>query len=276
VVYILSPPDRYPHPEFTEFRGAYLNQSPPGTRAVPFARGFFGKNIYASVAFSNDGNEAFWSSNSQIYQSKRVGGIWTKPEPLTIDSRKGTCPSFSPDGQKLYFVTWDDRGARICYAEKTAAGWAKTRELPEVINSTPKIHWDVSVDRKGDLYFASGSTNTDVKILYAEYQNGEYAKPRLIENIKNDATICPYVAPDGSYLIYVKTIPAEHDKAFYMMFKNQAGQWGREINISDIIGGKGFSPRVSPDGRYFFFMDGGIMYWSDGKFIADLKTKEFK
>jgi Tol biopolymer transport system component len=260
----------------TEFAGEYLNQPKPGTKAVPFANGFFPKGIYSSINFSKDGSEAYWSSQASIYQSKQINGKWTKPEAISINSINGTCPVLSPDDKRLYFITWDDNGAKICFVERTSTGWSDTHFLPEIINSTPSIHWNIAVDLKGNIYFATGRTNTDVKILFSEYNNSEYTEPKVIENLKDAATICPYVAPDGSYLIFVKSELETHDKGLYIMFKKKDGGWTKETSITDIIGGRGFSPRVTSDGKYLFFFDKSTMYWADASFIEELRKKEIK
>jgi len=263
-------------PELTEYKSNYLGQPAPGNKAVPFAAGFFNKNIYSSVVFSNDGKEAYWSTQSCIYQSKQLNGTWTKPEPLNLISGKPTCPMLLPDNKRLYFNDWNN--GTIYYAERTDAGWSKPTPLPEVINSTSNIHWNISVDNKRNLYLAFGESNTDVKILYSEFKNGEYTKPALIESLKDETTICPYVAPDGSYLIYVKFTVTEksNDRAFYIMFKNKSERWGKEINISEIIGENGFCSYVTNDGKYLFFFNKDTMYWVDASFIEELRKEMLK
>ena len=262
-------------PVFSEYRGNYLNQPPPGTKAVPFAPGFFPDDAYSAVVFSSDGREAYWSSQAHMYQSRQIDGRWTKPESLIIDSLNGTCPTLSPDGKRLYFVTWNDQGIGIAYVERTSTGWSKPLFLPGIINEVAKIHWTLSLDRAGNLYFSHGGSITDIEILHSEFRNGIYTKPAVIENLKDDHTFCPFVAPDGSYLIFAKgTQPGGPGKAFFIMFKDKAGRWGRAINISDIIGASGFSPTVSPDGRFLFFCDARRMYWVDASFIAELRKRE--
>lgn len=261
--------------DFPKLTAPYLGQKPPGKKAVPFADGFFEKDIYSSIIFSNDGKEAYWSTQDNILYSKQINGIWTKPESLNLISGKPTCPVLSPDNTKLYFNNW--LNGDIYFSERTDAGWSKPSLLSEVINSTPNIHWNISVDNNGNIYFTSGKSNKDVKIHYSEFKNGEYTKPVILTELKDQATICPYVAPDGSYLIYVKTILSSkgNDKAFFIMFKNKSLRWSKEINISEIIGGKGFCPNVSRDGKYFFFFDNGTMYWADASFIENLRKEVF-
>lgn len=262
--------------QFPKLAGPYLGQQLQGKIAIPFANGLFEKDIYSSIIFSNDGKEAYWSTQNNIFCSKQINGTWTQPEPLNLIPGKPTCPVLSPDNKRLYFNDWMD--GKIYFSERTGAGWSKPSLLSEVINSTPNIHWNIAVDNKGNIFLTSGKTNKDVRILYSEFKNGEYTKPVILAELKDQATICPYVAPDGAYLIYVKTIlnPQRNDKAFFIMFKNKSGQWGKEINISEIIGGKGFCPNVSRDGKYFFFFNNGTMYWADASFIEDLRKEALK
>lgn len=262
--------------EFTTFSGDYLGQPRPGVKAVPFAPAFFGSGIYSSVCFSRDGSEAYWSSQSSIICSRRIGGKWTRPEAIRINSIPGNCPVLSHDDRRLYFVTWDETGGKICFVERTATGWSATRFLPEVINSTPHIHWNLSLDLAGNLYFATGRTNQDVQILCSPLRNGTYAKPEVIAELKDAFTICPYVAPDGSYLLFTKTELSGnggHDKGIYIMFRKKAGGWTQPTSLTDVIGARGFCPSVTRDGKYIVFMEKGGMYWADASFIEGMRKQ---
>lgn len=97
--------------EFTDLRGDYLGQAPPGDTPVVFAPGIV-STIYmehSAPTFSPDANEVFWRvaqgfiSNPDLpivpKTMKRVGGRWTVP----MDSPYGGSPFFSPDGKRLYF-----------------------------------------------------------------------------------------------------------------------------------------------------------------------------
>jgi ankyrin repeat protein len=265
--------------KFPVLKGKYMGQQRPGKKAIPFAPGIVsGQHSYhASIVFTPEGNEMFWSvaiedeGSESIFTAKQVNGKWTSPEVFS----KGDVPFVSPDGKKLYFVA--DKQIQETYKEvimakdRTVTGWSEPCELPETVNSMPRIHWQVSVDSKGTLYF--GASNN---IYYSEYQYGNYSEPEPIECLNDMNAFSPYIAPDGSYLIV--SIEREGER-LVLLFKKSDGSWTEPIEIAGHIGVEiGYCPVVTPDSRYLFFVGGlGGMYapyWVDVGFIEELRPKE--
>ncbi len=264
-------------PRFPSLTGEYLGQPKPGTKAVLFAPGIVsGRHTYhGSISATADGNELFWSvgygEKITIYRVTKIEGRWTGPEVFS----KGDVPFVSPDGMKLYFVGREQvRGTGreiICVRDRTHSGWSEPRALPEIINSLPGIHWGVSVDREGNLYFSAGE-----RVRYSEHKNGRYGEPVILDSLKDDNAYSPFISPDGSYLLANKEDQGER---LVILFKKKDGAWTEAIDLADIIGmNHGFCPMVTPDGRYLFFLsilDGiYVPYWMDASFIEDLRPKE--
>lgn len=267
---------------FPQLRGEYLGQPKPGKLAVPFAPGILDPmhGYHGAIALTPDGNEMYWSayvddSGASILRSQRTNGKWQMPEIFS----KGDVPFISPDGKKFYFVASKQvQGGRkevICVRDRAASGWTEAKELPATINSMPRIHWQVSVDRQGNLYFgASGEKGS--RIYCSELKGGEYAEPKIFESLKDVEAFSPYIAPDGTYLIVTNPEAGEN---LYILFKRRDGAWTNGVELADHIGIEGaFCPIVTPDGRYLFFVcgvDGKYAhFWVDASFIEELRPKE--
>jgi ankyrin repeat protein len=271
--------------EFPVIAGEYLGQPKPGPKAVPFAPGIISgqRSYHGSVVFSPDGDEIFWSveipeeGSNSIFTSKLVDGTWSKPEFFS----KGDVPILSPDGKKMYFVTLkaneDTRREIIMARDRTETGWSKPYELPDNINSVPRIHWQVSVDNEGNLYYGAnfGAGDRD-RVYYAEYQEGTYSDPKPIGGLTDMNAFSPYVSPDGSYLFM--SIEAEGERML-LLFRKSDGTWTEPIDIAEYIGREmGYCPVVTPDSGYLFFLSGlekmYAPYWVDAGFIEQLRPKE--
>ena len=269
---------------FPELRGEYMGQPRAGKKAVPFAPGILSPlhEYHGAITFTPDGNEMYWSayvddSGASIWHARRENARWREPEFFS----KGDVPFISPDGKKLYFVASKpiQGGTKevICVRERTASGWSEPKELPEIINSMPGIHWQVSVDMRGNLYFGA-SSETGSRIYHSEYNGGVYGKPQIIVVLKDLEAFSPYIAPDGGYLIITK---AEGGEELSIHFKKKEGTWTKGIELSNDIGIKGaFCPLVTHDGKYLFFVcgiDGQYApFWVDASIIQDLRKEALK
>ena len=267
-------------PKFPVLEGEYLGQPKPGKTAVPFAPGIVAVNsrFHGSPTFTPEGNEAYWSiqEENSLYNSKRINGQWTRPDTASSIAT-GDVPFISPDGKKFFFVgqmnVQGNTKEAICVRDKTPEGWSKPYFLPDIINSTPGIHWQVSVDRYGNLYYAARQNGgIDSRVYHSEVMNGTYSEPRIVETLKDVNAASPFISSDGSYLI----VSAEMDKEFLMiLFKKKDGSWTQGKDITDIIGKTGMCPIVTPDGKYLFFIS-DIPYWVDAFFIKELRKEVLK
>jgi len=262
---------------FPVLTGEYMGQPKPGKKAVPFAPGIV-TSQHGSIVLTPDGNEMYWSINKRpgevsMINTKKKNGKWAKPDTLKKDI---DVPFVSPDGNKLFCTQWNTQtkwGIKtiISVMDKTPAGWSEPKPLPDIINSVPGIHWQVSVDSKGNLYFGARQNGIhNIRIYYSEYNNGEYSEPKIIESLKDVNAHSPYISPDGSYLIISKP------GGLNILFRKRDGSWTDGIDIADYIGiGGGECPIVTHDGKYLFFIS-SASYWVDASFIEELRKKELK
>jgi ankyrin repeat protein len=287
-------------PQFPLVTGSYFGQKPPGKIPELFGLGIVASKyaFHGGVSFTPDGTEAYWSVQDfggamASLESKQVGGRWTPPKLASFAAigRNDDVPFPSPDGKKLYFVSMRplDKGGQpgkenIWVMERTASGWSEPKPLPPVVNSAP-LHWQVSVDLRGNLYFGGrieGEVLGVQDIYCAKFENGQYAKPVNLGPAINGAGMrhSPFIAPDGSYLLYSVSNPLTRVDSLFISFRKSDGTWtrGRELNSIIQYRSRSMCPWVTPDGKYLFF-EGTLAaenepYWVDASFIEDLRKVE--
>jgi hypothetical protein len=95
-----------------------------------------GGELYFCRALRNDP----WSSESVIFRSTKMGGIWAEPErlPEPINSGEGDFePAISSDGNKLYFTSFRANGFQATWAYvsyRQQNGWSTPTPLNSNIN----------------------------------------------------------------------------------------------------------------------------------------------
>jgi len=280
---------------FPVLEGDYLGQKPPGDEPVLFAPGIISSiwGLHSTAVFSPDGTEVWWApmvtlpgeiySRGGLLVMKRVKGRWTPPAwaPFSGPNGDDDVPFFSADGKRLYFISRRplpgeaERGnERIWYADRAPAGWAEPRALDPHVNSVDK-HWQFSLDRKGDLYFAGRPPDSRglSDIYAARFAGGAYEKPVNLGDPINTAGIddTPFIAPDGSYLLFSRQFD------LWASFRAKDGGWSEPVNLGPGINSPSIElcPMVTADGKYLFFLSqrGGEShaYWVRAKAIEDLR-----
>jgi hypothetical protein len=268
--------------EFPVLTGPYLGQDPPGTVPQLFAPGIVTTGMYTrDVAMTPDGNELYFgvmvSGFSVIMQSKLEDGRWTKPEiaPFSQDPRFFNLePHISPDGQRFFFLSTRPIGGAepneadigrwvnedIWVMDRTDDGWSEPYNLGPPVN-TEGAEFFPSVTRDGTLYFTRTEAGSTESYIYrSRFVDGQYAEPeRLAPQVNSTASqFNAFVAPDESYLI----VPTDRrddssgSSDYYVIFRNEDDTWTEPVNMGEVVNTTfaEFSPYVSPDGEYFFFM----------------------
>jgi ankyrin repeat protein len=287
-------------PEFPHLEGAYLGQVPPGQEPKIFALGIVSTKhtSHSSIVFSPDGTEAYWTpmfsrpeagyGYGTVYCTKIENGRWTIPVEAPFSREyKDDVPFFSPDGSRLYFISRrpDEPGGelgreRIWFIERGGSDRSDPMLLDTGAN-TMDIHWQFSLDREKNLYFG-GSSGQDIgggDIYVSRFVDGAYLEPEnLGANVNSEAPdFCPYIAPDGSYLIFAREGGGE---AIYISFRDDEGAWTEARNLfPESSGIGGICPMLSPDGKYLFYLSGceGVegICWVDAGRIETLRKEVF-
>ncbi|MCP4659215.1 MAG: hypothetical protein GY856_27715 [bacterium] len=302
--------------------GEYLGQTPPGTKAALFAPGIITTGMATrDVAMTPDGKEFYYCvfignfAYTAILVTKQVNGRWTAPEVAPFAAHPEYMdlePAISPDGQKFYFLSTRPRevggeagNQDIWVMDRIENDWGEPYNLGAPINSDAPEYFP-SVTRDGTIYFTREAADRSNAIYRSRLLDGEYAEPeRLGDETWGRSQFNAFIAPDESYLI-ICTFGREDSIGsvdYYVVFRSEDDTWSDPINLGDEIntpGGNEYSPYVSPDGRYFFFMASRAMpasdmeeltlsylkrlhneprnsnpdlYWIDAGFIEDLRPE---
>jgi hypothetical protein len=256
--------------------GDWLGETPPGDEPVIFAPGFLSTGLYdRDLAATPDGDELYSTvvlgnyDTAAILVARRVDGVWSEPVIAPWSGQyKDFEPAISPDGQRFYFVSFrpaDGEGepaehTDIWVMDRESDGWGAPRNLGAPVNDTGSEYFP-SVTRDGTLYFTREGDDRTAYLYRAARRDDGFAEPEKLGPGVNSTTYQynGYVAPDESYLIFATA--ARDDTLgrddYYVSFRNADGSWTGPLNLGPRINtaqGLEYSPYVSLDGRWFFFM----------------------
>jgi tetratricopeptide (TPR) repeat protein len=293
-------------------KGPYLGQKPPGKIPEIFAPGLITTHYSQSyIAFLNEARVCVYSATTEkgheTFYTYEKNGCWTRPQKAPFEELQGH-PSYTtgPLGRKVYFHSgnpthpndtgYDDN---IWAIEWTGTGWAEPKVLPAPANSDYGEAYP-STAADGSVYFFTwgreGTRGYDIwmsRCIDGKYQDAE----RLPWPINTDfIEYDPYVAPDGSFIIFGSTRPGGYGNSDnYICFRKSEGGWTSPINLGLPLNSSSFDlcANGTPDGKYFFFISGrktevnkgdigkkyseitgedSDLYWVDFSFVNDLKN----
>jgi len=263
--------------EFYELAGDYLGQEPPGMDPRLFAPGIVSTGLSErDMAMTPDGDEIYFSGAlganhdfSAILVVRRVEGRWSKPEVAPFSGNYMDLePAISPDGQRFFFLSnrplpgsSEPLGNEdIWVMDRTATGWSEPASLGPPVNSEAAEFFP-SVTRDGTLYFTRRGEGRSETIFRSRLVDGAYTEPEELgpEVNSGQSQFNAFIAPDESYLVVC--VWGREDSLggvdYYVVFRSPEDEWSEPINLGEGINlteGSEWSPYVSPDGRYFFFM----------------------
>lgn len=265
--------------ELPVLRGPYLGQKPPGLEPELFAPGIVNTGMFTrDVAMMPDGREVYFCvalgnyAWSTILVSRELDGRWTEPEVVLHMENPGILnfePCISPDGKKFYFLSTRPDPSKnekegdqdIWVMDRVGDGWGPPYNLGGPVN-TDQPEYFPSVTRDGTIYFTRAEKDGRTSFIYrARWAENRFLEPEKLPLQVNcgASQFNAFIAPDESYLI----VPVFGRKDslggtdYYVVFRGADDTWGEPVNMGDKVntaGGAEFSPYVSPDGKYFFFM----------------------
>ena len=282
--------------DFPVLRGPYLGQTPPGMTPEVFAPGIVTtKDRYElNSVFSPKRDEFYYEISTTtpeekkegkffyvIMASKLVSGVWTKPEMVPFSGEHSTMDmSFSPDGNRLYFSSdrpdpWSSTPrTHIWYVERLEGGWSEPRIVGPPIYSPKWEQGQPTFAKDGTMYFRQNPKG-HFDLYYSKHASGRYSEPVVLGEPVNTQYEegKPFIEPNGGYLLFIRyEMPDSIDggRGLYISFRQKDGSWAQAQNTNI----NGSLPRITPDGKYFFFSRGGSIYWVDAEVIERLESRE--
>lgn len=255
----------------------YFSQNAPGDSGALFAPGLISDTVKKawSLAVSPYGDEVFFARgvwpHTKIMYMKKERNKWSLPD-TAIFSKEcwATEPSFSPDGNYLYFSTSKGKTDIYSYSlwriKRIRHGWSHPERLFEIGgDSIWEFHPTITSD--GSLYFCCwDSKNQSGSIYMSQCAVNKFSEPIRIGNPINTgfSDVNPFVNPEGRYLIFISDRPGGYggyDR--YISFRNNDGKWtipknmGPKFNTND----DDSDMDVSSDGKYIFAYLKGNVFW---------------
>ena len=241
-----------------------------------------------SLAFSPKGDELFFTRSagwphSKIMHMKRHGDKWSLPEPAAfLKDDWATQPFFSPDGQYLYYSTSrgksDIRHYSLWRSRKVGDGWSEPESVLD-LGGGLMMEFHPTVTRDGTLYFLYWDFSKNIGDIYvARLLDGKYTEPVIVKApVSTDYNeVRPTVDPEGKYLLFESDRPGGYGKTdIYVSYKNDDGTWSPPGNLGPAVNTTDTDdvPNISPDGRYWFFMKDGDIYWREAPVLPGRAAK---
>ncbi|UTW54002.1 hypothetical protein [Kordiimonas sp. SCSIO 12610] len=275
----------------------YIMKETPGLTPEKFAPDVVSTDaaFELNAVFSNDGKEFFFTreinKKFKIFSMHRTENGWSIPEMVSFskthpDNRDADM-MFSPDGSRLYFISdrplegYPEKEYNLWYVDRAEGGWGVPKALSNVINTQGPDYYPAIVG-DGSLYYTSDHGDS---LGSRDSYRAQYVSPGIFEkpvnlgpnvNSKNGEGDI-FVSPDEDYLIHVSYGRTDDMGRgdLYISFKQTDGSWGKDIHMGDKINSDkiDFCPMVTPDGKYFFYSQGGDVFWVDAKIIDTFRPQ---
>ncbi|MCK5148642.1 PD40 domain-containing protein [bacterium] len=168
--------------KFSELSGPYLGQKPPGMIPELFAPGLLsaGGDV-ASITFNPNGMELcyfLWTPGGEtlaapkgpfqqmiILYTRLENGHWREPREFSFNPNRAECyPSFSPDGERIYYISWKNGRGSTMFVDKSNGVWCEPKMIDLQDDNQTGF---VSVANNGNLYFSN--------FIKYRYENGGYS-----------------------------------------------------------------------------------------------------
>jgi hypothetical protein len=245
----------------------------PMTEPTIFGKGTIsGGDFDSHPAFTPDGRTIYFVRSSPnfrfwtIFVSKFENEHWTQPEVAPFSGQYSDAdPFITADGKQFYFISKRPVNGRaktdndIWVMNKTETGWSEPRHLDPPVNGDAD-EWYPTLTREETIYFGSdrpgGHGKTD--LYRARLAKGKYVTAENLGEPVNTAAdeYEPFIAPDESFLVFMAAgRPDGVGRGDLYVSYRHGEKWSEPQNLGNKINSSGteYSPKISPDGKYFFW-----------------------
>lgn len=246
----------------------------PLNKPVIFAENIISTGDFEShPAFSPDGDTLYFVKSAPDFSTWTIcvsffrNGKWSKPAVAPFSGKYNDAdPFITSDGQKLFFISdrpvnkndSDKTDTDIWMMQKTKNGWNQPTHLDYPVSSNAS-EWYPTLTKNGLLYFGSGREGGKGKTdLYkCSFYDDKYSEALNLGDSINTKfeEFEPLIAPDESYLIFMAIRPGGIGGGDFFISYNKKGIWSKAKNLGEPFNSPGteYSPKISPDKKYFFF-----------------------
>ena len=260
---------------FPLLSGPFLGQTLPNDDPIIFAPNIVSTAMYTrDITMTPDGNEIYFCISvmgyNLIYFTKQIDNVWTEPKiaPFITELDKIYYePHITPNGSRMLFLTSlsdnesEEVTQNIWAVDRLGETWSTPYNLGAPIN-TDGTEYFPSTTREGTLYFTRAKKGSRIHYIYrSKLVDGQYIEPEKLNDSVNCGTnrYNAFIDPDERFII-VSVVGMEDGLGgtdYYIVFRDEKDNWSKPINLGPKINqklGAEWSPYVSPDGKYFFFM----------------------
>jgi hypothetical protein len=278
---------------FWDDSAAYLGQKPPADTPRVFAPGLLADTGIAldRVAFSPDGKEFYYCYNTTWFSFKDlkikyfryVDGAWKGP--LVLNEGFNS-PTFSVDGNTLYFPGGDSLGGILWQSKRSGDKWSKPsvyfREKYSLYDLMPTTSGNMYIGTNGDWGKADDYSSYDIGVINVTGRDTALQNLGSPLNTKNAFDGDFFVAKDESYIIISTKETKDFECELHISFRKPDKTWGAPQSLGPLIN-NGVAHRwgqyVTPDGKFLFYTQGTSekdchIYWVRfDRLLKDLKQK---
>jgi hypothetical protein len=208
-----------------------------------------------------------------LLRSVRTSLGWQPPERAPFSGRyRDFDVIFAPGGERLYFIS--DRpigGARQqgyhpWVIDRASGARAEPKPLGAPFDRFGFV-WFLSETRDGEVFFNVQPVDGPARIYRVRRTGAGYDEPTLLPpevNLPGLAVREPFVAPDGSFLVFDAGGGDVSSLDLYVSFRSAAGGWepARRLGVISSAS-RDYSPRVTGDGRWLYFTSERSAFRSD-------------
>jgi len=165
--------------------------------------------------------------------------------------------TFSPDDKECYWSILFSDLVTIVTSKLENGKWTKPKAAPfagKYYDGWPAIESDGK-----RMFFHSSRPVADTSAGITAKFNVWY-----VDRTENGYILFARIHPRGSTNLRIFSI--------YISFKNKDNSWTEPKELGEKLNMDGNQSRISPDGKYFFFVgNDGMSYWVSAKIIEELR-----